>query len=270
MIVKRKYIIGALSLLTLGIGLACKKVIQVDLHDAASRVVIEGEITNVPGPYQVKISRSVVFSDPNVFPPVRGASVVILDSTNGNSYTLTESAPGIYTTNDLQGTPKHTYRLLVNTDSQQFTAISTMPGTVHLDSVSFAMNIGYNGKEDINAIINFQDPPGLGNYYQFIEYINGRLIPDIFVFEDRLSDGRYIEEPLFNDSNYLHKGDTLAVKMYCVDQSNYNYFFTLQEISNNNGGFQTASPANPNTNLTGGALGYFSAHTINEEKLAVY
>jgi hypothetical protein len=262
--------IGALSLLAIGVGLACKKVIQADLHNAASRIVIEGEITNVSGLYQVKVSRTVAFTESNDFPPVSGAKVTITDSTNGIGYQLAETSPGMYTVNGSAGVSKHRYYLSVETDSQRFTAISTMPGTVHLDSVSFALNTGFNGKKDLNAIVNFQDPPGLGNYYQFIEYINGRLIPDIFVFEDRLSDGRYIEEPLFNDSNYLHKGDTLAVKMYCVDESIYHYFFTLQEISNNNGGFQTASPANPNTNLTGGAMGYFSAHTFNEEKLAVY
>jgi hypothetical protein len=37
-----------------------------------------------------------------------------------------------------------------------------------------------------------------------------------------------------------------------------------------NNGFQSASPDNPTTNLTGGALGYFSAHTVNHVKLPIY
>jgi hypothetical protein len=125
------------------------------------------------------------------------------------------------------------------------------------------------GKKELNAVANFQDPPGLGNYYRFIEYINGRQIPNIFVFEDRLSDGRYIQEALYNDSAYLQKGDTLQLNMYCIDKSDYEYFFSLAQITGN-AGFQSASPANPNTNLTGGALGYFSAHTYNEVRLIVY
>jgi len=159
--------------------------------------------------------------------------------------------------------------LLVNADGLQYTASSTMPADVLLDSVSFALNTDFNNKKDINAVVNFQDPPGLGNYYQFIEYLNGKLIPDIFVFEDRLSDGRYIEEPLFNDSTYLRRGDTLLLKMYCVDKNIYNYFFSLSQVTGNNG-FQSATPANPNTNLTGRALGYFSAHTVNRVKMPVY
>jgi len=267
---KRRYTMCLTAMVAITVGLACKKVIQVDLHEASSRVVIEGEITNVPGPYQVKITRSVPYSNDNTFPPVTGATVIVKDSINGISYAFDEVSPGIYSTNQFAGIPKHMYKLTVSADGEQYTAISTMPGTVHLDSVTFAVNTNFNGKKEINAVVNFQDPPGLGNCYQFIEYLDGKQVPNIFVFEDRLSDARYIEQALYNDSSYLQKGDTLSMKMYCIDKQIYDYFFSLAQIIGNNGGFQSASPANPNTNLTGGALGYFSAHTINEGRLIVY
>ena len=41
---------------------ACKKVINVDLNNAAPQIVIEGEITNELPPYQVRISKTVNFS----------------------------------------------------------------------------------------------------------------------------------------------------------------------------------------------------------------
>src|SRR5579859_674649 len=88
-------------------GLACKKVIQVDLNNAAPQIVIEGEITNHPGPYQVKITKTVNFSATNVYPPVTGATVIIKDSGTGVMETLRESAPGVYITNILQGIPQH-------------------------------------------------------------------------------------------------------------------------------------------------------------------
>lgn len=265
----KRYMIMLGLLLLCGIP-ACKKTVQVHLDDAPPRVVIEGEISNQPGPYQVKITKTVSFSDSNSFPPVRGAVVTIMDSTNGYSYVFGESSPGVYVSNDFAGIPSHTYQLTVQADGQEYTASSTMPATVPLDSVTFAVNTNFNGKKELNAVVNFQDPPARVNYYQFIEHVNGRLIPNIFVFEDRLSDGRYIEQPLFNDSSYLQRGDTLQIKMYCIDRNIYNYFFSLLQVSAGNGGFQTASPDNPVTNITGGALGYFSAHTINLEKLIVY
>jgi len=200
---------------------------------------------------------------------VTGAAVQIMDSTGGQSFTLTETSPGMYETSGFTGKPGHVYSLVVQADGQQYTAVSTMPAVVHLDSVSFALNTDFNGKKDLNAVVNFQDPVGIVNYYQFIEHINGKLVPNTFVFEDRLSDGRYIEQPLFNDSAYLKKGDTLQLKMYCIDKNIYNYFFSLLQVTPSNG-FQAATPDNPLTNLTGGAVGYFSAHTVNREKLAVY
>jgi hypothetical protein len=269
MTIKGRYTACLLTLLLSAGAPGCKRTVSVELDDAPSRVVIEGEITDETGPYLVKITRTVNFSGPNTFPPVTGATVQITDSTGGQSYALTEASPGMYKTSDFTGKPGHLYSLVVQAEGQQYTAVSTMPAVIHLDSVSFALNTDFNGKKDLNAVVNFQDPPGIVNYYQFIEYLNGELIPNTFVFEDRLSDGRYIEQPLFNDSAYLKKGDTLQLKMHCIDKNIYNYFFSLLQVTANNG-FQAATPDNPITNLTGGALGYFSAHTVNRAKLAIY
>lgn len=248
---------------------ACKKVINVDLNNVTPQIVIEGEISNELPPYQVKISKTVNFSSDNSFPPVSGATVQITDSITGRIFSLNETSPGIYTTSQVTGIPKHTYLLSVIAEGKQYNAKSTMPGTVALDSVTFAENTDFNNKKDINAVVNFQDPTTPGNYYQFTEYLNGKLVPNIFVFEDRLSNARYIEQPLYNDSTYLQKGDTLALSMYCIDKNIYNYFFTLLNVTGNNN-FQSATPANPNSNISNGALGYFSAHTVNRTKLIVY
>ena len=248
---------------------ACKKVINVDLNNVTPQIVIEGEITNEQPPYHVKISKTVNFSSDNTFPPVSGATVKITDSITGRIFQLNETSPGLYTTSQLTGIPKHTYLLSVTAEGKQYVASSTMPGTVALDSVTFAENTDFNNKKEINAVVNFRDPSAAGNYYQFTERLNGKLVPNIFVFEDRLSNGRYIEQPLFNDSAYLQKGDTLSLSMFCVDKNIYNYFFTLLNVTGNNN-FQSATPANPNTNISNGALGYFSAHTVNKTKLLVY
>jgi hypothetical protein len=247
---------------------ACKKVINVDLNNAAPQIVIEAEITNQQPPYQVRISRTVNFSASNSFPPVTGAIVKITDSTNGRTFQFNEVDSGRYVTSSFSGIPKHVYNLLVTTGGQQYKATSVMPGTIALDSVTFAENTDFNNKKDINAVVNFNDPAGPGNYYQFTERVNGRLIPNIFVFEDRLSDGKYIQQPLYNDSSYMKKGDTLLLNMYCIDKGVYDYFFTLMNVTGNN--FQSATPANPIGNISNGALGYFSAHTVNRAQLRVY
>jgi hypothetical protein len=250
-------------------GPACKKVVQLDLNNAAPQIVIEGEVINRNEPCTVRISKTVNFSASNTYPPVSGATVQVTDSSTGVTTDLMESSPGTYTTYAYSGIPGHIYNLRVLAEGKEYRASSTMPTPVLLDSVTFSRNTDFSNKQAINAIVDFQDPPGLGNYYQFTEYRNGRLIPNIFVFEDRLSDGRYIRQPLFNDSSYLQREDTMLLKMYCIDKPVFDYFNTLIPVTGNSG-FQSATPANPISNISNGALGYFSAHTSSQERLEVY
>ncbi|MDR3712418.1 MAG: DUF4249 domain-containing protein [Puia sp.] len=268
----RKRIRAAFAV-TAALGLAvlfysCKKTVTLKLNNAAAEIVIQGEVTDAPGPYTVTINQTVGFYKDNTYPPISGAVVKISDG-QGETDSLTETAtPGTYATHILQGRSGNTYTLSVFAQNKQYTAVSTMPALVPLDSVTFETTSGF-GQHQTNAVVNFQDPPGIKNYYQFMEYINGQLFnKEFFIFEDRLSDGRYISNTLYMDSTYLQSGQDLEVKMYCIDENVYNYFFQLNQ-SGGGGGFNTASPANPVSNISNGALGYFSAHTTQSISVGV-
>jgi hypothetical protein len=240
----------------------CRKVINVNLNNAAAQIVILGTVTNAPGPYQVKITQTVPFSNDNVFPPVSGAVVKITDNTAGLTDVLTETDSGVYTTSLIaRGVPGHTYQLNVTALGQNYTATSTMPQATPLDSITF-QHLSNFGKLQLNAQPNFQDPPGIANYYTFNEWVNSKQIKQTFVFDDRLSDGRYISINLFTDSSYISTGDTIRLDMHCVDKNVHAYFNSLQQASDANG-FQSASPTNPISNISNNALGYFSANTVS-------
>jgi len=251
---------------------ACQKVVTLNLDNAPPQLVIEGNVTDGPAPDTVKIMRSVNFYADNNYPAVSGATVSISDNT-GVTDVLTEFSPGIYITHTLKGTPGNTYSLAVTVSDTTYTAVSTMPQPVTFDSVTFTTNSAFR-KGQITPQVNFQDPPGITNYYRFQEHINGApFTKDIFVFDDRLSDGRYIQWNLRMDSAYLNNGDLLQVDMYCVDKNDYTYFFQLDRSGGGGrgGAFDTnASPANPSTNISNGAYGYFSAHTVRSKTVAVY
>src|SRR4249919_2009155 len=139
---------------------SCTKVISVNLNDANANIVIEGVVDDNPGPYQVRISQTVNFSEPNVFPPVPGATVTITDSTTGITDNLIENPAGWYTTQSLlQGLPGHTYQLYVSANGKIFTASSTMPAPVTFDSLTFYSTSPF-GNDRTTAVINFQDPAG--------------------------------------------------------------------------------------------------------------
>lgn len=247
-------------LLPLILLFGCKKVIDVKLKNANQQIIITGEVNNLSGPYKVTISRSVDFTSDNNFPPVSGAFVTI--SGNGIVDTLSEDGPGIYFTNTLAGRPGKSYSLFVKSGNNIYTATSTMPQPVYLDSLSFIL-----GRSDnIYAVANFQDPAETDNYYQFIQYTNGEAFRNgrgNSVFDDRLSNGRYISMALYDDSSDIRSGVTTTVQMNCVDKNVYNYLNELLQISGYGGGFASPAPANPESNITGGALGYFSANTVS-------
>ena len=243
----------------------CTKVINLSVPNAAAQLVIQGNVTNAPGPYQVMINSTVSFTAENSFPAVDGAVVTITDNT-GVYDSLVETSSGVYTTQgNWQGQPGNTYTLHVTYNGVGYVGTSTMPQPVNLDSVTFDQ-ITRLKKVVIEAVPNFQDPPGVQNYYQFTETINGELFDKIFVFDDRLSDGKYIRQPLADDSAHLALGDYVAVSMYCVDENTYTYFRELAQ-QQNTGTFDAVlftdvAPSDPGSNLSGGVLGYFSAHTV--------
>ena len=262
----KKLHIIPLILLQVILWVGCKKVIDVKLKNATQQTIISGEVNDLSGPYKVTISKSVDFTSNNNFPPVSGAFVTITG--NGITDTLSEDGPGVYFTKKLIGRPGKAYSLLVKAEGNTYTATSTMPDPVQLDSLTFLL--GRNN--DIYAVANFQDPKEAVNYYQFIQYANGEKFKNgrgNSVFDDRLSNGRYISMALYDDSSDIKSGVTLTVQMNCIDKYVYNYLNELLQISGNGGGFSSPTPANPQSNISGGALGYFSANTVSYKTVKI-
>lgn len=244
---------------------ACKKVITLDLSTAPTTIAIEGNITNDPGPYSVTISKTVGFYQNNTFPTVSGAVVKITDSTDGVTDSLIETESGVYVSSKIIGEIGHTYLLSIVAEGKEYKSSSTMPKQINLDSITFLTTSGF-GKDVTNAVVNFQDPAGESNYYNFVEYFRNSPPKQIHVFNDRLSDGRYITRQIFNDSTVNHL-DTVFIEMQCIDKKVFSYLQELSGQDATNG--QPTSPADPVSNISGGALGYFSAHT-SQRKQAIF
>ncbi|HMG15375.1 MAG TPA: DUF4249 domain-containing protein [Saprospiraceae bacterium] len=244
---------------------ACTKVIDINLNVSAPQIIIEGNITNQAGPYQVQITKTVNFSDANVFPKVTGALVIITDITADVKDTLFETFPGIYTTKSIIGSVGHNYQLSVLAEGKTYNSFSTIPQLVELDSITF-IKTNLFGKQQINTVVNFNDPPVTVNYYSFDLYVNGVRKERTYLFSDRLADGKNISQDINTDS--LEIGNTVKIEMKCIDKGVYNYFKTLPQVTGGNN-FQSVSPANPISNISNKALGYFSAHTIQVKEATV-
>jgi len=256
-------------LLTMAIGeTSCTKNIDLKLNNATGQLVIEGNLTNVSGQQYIKLSQNVAFSAANTYPAVSGATVAISDS-SGNTYPFTEGPGGTYSANGLAGLSGTRYTLTVITGDKTYTARSTMPVAVPLDSIS-AQNVGTRrGDHRRQIVVYFHDPAGVGNQYRFVEYVNGEQVSDFFVFNDRFTDGKEVSDILRENSTNINSGDTVTVEMQCIDEDMYTYWLTLKQEGGNKLGQQTVAPSNPPNNITPVALGYFNAHTTQSKTIVV-
>jgi len=256
-LVKNSYLIVLLVCFS-----ACEKVIQIDVHESDTKYVVEGIITNQPGSCQVFLSRTQPFNEDNNFEQVKGAVVKIKD--NGQETILTETQPGMYKSAALTGIPGHRYDLSVSINNDLFTATCIMPPAVKLDTLYIAP--GPFGQFQF-ATIAYTDPFGV-NKYRFVQYVNGSKDPEIFWENDEFTDGQKVVIQLDtgvdkqDDPRNINSGDQVTIEMLGIDQAVYKYWYSLQSGGGDGGG-NSAAPANPVTNIKGGALGYFSAQTID-------
>jgi hypothetical protein len=266
---KRKIILLPFNLILIFYAISCTKVVNINLNSSAPRLIIEGGISDQPASCIVKLSKSVNFDEPNTFPHVSGASVIISDDL-GNKATLFENKPGSYFNVTLEGIPGRTYTLTVASEGKTYTAVSTMPDPVAIDTISqdsFTMGFGSGTKVKF-VRIQYSDPKGIENYYRFVEENNGKLSNSIYTDNDILRDGNIVNQEIVHIDPSLQTGDRVVIYLYTIDKQVFNYFEQLRQITEGYGG-QTATPANPVSNLTNGALGYFSANAIRSKSIVI-
>jgi hypothetical protein len=259
----RKYA-AATALMLVGIFAltSCQKVIDVKLDDADKKLVIDAVLTNVEGGCVVKLSKTKTFNENNNFSGLSGAVVTIRDE-SGTLTTLTETSTGVYTHPTLKGINGKTYQLQVNAEGKSYTSSSTMPGLVPLDSIYLETQKFFDEEETFANVI-FQDPAGIKNFYLFKQYVNGKRMGETFIMDDDLSDGKLFRSTLYlfaDDDEKIKTGDVIVVEMQCIDKAVYKYWFSYDQSASGGGG-GSATPANPVSNISGDALGYFSAHTV--------
>ncbi len=247
---------------------SCQKVVNINLNAASPTLVVQANISNQPGPYSVVLTQSVGFTTPNTFPAVTGARVIIEDNV-GNADTLKESPAGTYTGSKLTGTPNRTYTLLINANGNNYTSVCTMPAPVNIDSISLKY-IPLNGSNSV--FISFKDPATGNNYYNGVEIVN-RVVKN----QDwTLSDvgfgvnGHEITGPISSGGYQLKSGDTATILLECIDVGMYNYYNSLYNASGSSGiGPGNPTPANPPSNISNGALGYFNACAITSRSIII-
>ena len=259
-----KIYLTILSVLTLLIfsQTSCEKVIDIDLNESDVKYVVEGIVNKDSLIHTVKITKTQNFDEATDFPTVDNALVTITDNL-GNSVTLTFISNGIYQTSNYLGVEGRIYTINVTVDGKTFSAASTMPYNIPIDSLTLE-EFSFGPTPVSYLIANRIDSAGIKNYYNFNLFKNGDLISGIFLQDDQFADGVEILQPIFGGD--YESGDTAVLEMMCIDANVYKYFYTL---SINAGGTGGAVPANPESNFGSSCLGYFSAQTFQRKSIIV-
>jgi Domain of unknown function (DUF4249) len=246
---------------------SCEKIIDLDLNDAEKKFVVEAVITDQPGTAKVMITQTKSFDENNNFNGISGGTVKITEN-GGATTTLTGTSPGVYESSALTGVAGKTYNLSVTVNGNNFYADCVMSAKVNLDTIYVTDEFLFT---EFRKIVNveYRDPPGRGNNYRYIQYVNRLKEDALMIDNDDYTDGRNVNRKLFffadEDQHKIKSGDTLRIDMLCIDPAIYKYWYSLDRSATGQSG--QATPSNPVTNMKGGALGYFSAHTLQTKTM---
>ncbi len=271
MIFKHIYLI--LFIVLIFIFASCTEIIDIDINAVPDQIVVEANI-GLNEPATVWLSRTVRLNNTDDIPRISAAKIILTDS-DGNSEVLTEtSVTGNYTSINTIGKLGRTYKIEVITDNSTITSSSTIPNKIPIDSFSVSRSIYPGGGPSISPAVpadffeiklKFTDPANEKNYYHMLLFVNDIPQTGNYIYDDRLTNGNQMESFLLIYNPLMKAGDVIQVEMRCVDKSVYEYFSSLRLA----GGPGGSSPSNPYTNLKGGLLGYFSAHTVERKKFVV-
>ena len=264
----------SLTLLILAIlfFISCTERIEIELDTTYSRLVIEGQVTTDTTRHLVMLSHSTDYYNPLSPVGVSDAIVTINDGFETVTLAESETNPGYYETDPgYFGIVGRTYTLNVElqeaiNETTSYTATSKLKFVGPIDSIG----LGYRDRFNATEVKIYAWEPPTEDFYKFDIIKNGILLTDTInkagITDDRFFNGNYTNGvPVYflrddEPDQEVQVGDTITLKMSGITKEYYNFIQDLQletfEFSNP---LFSGPPANISTNLSGGAVGFFTA-----------
>lgn len=246
----KKKLLIILALLTVLFS-ACEKVIDLDLENSKASIVIEGNLNDLNVDQLIRVTKTVAFGTDRKSDPISDASVVVRSSAN-EEITFVYERDGYYRAQNFQVRPGIKYSLEIVAEGEYYRSSVTMPSYVAIDSLGISKEKIFT-EERYYPTFKFYDPAQVINYYLYEIAVNNSPMRFASTYNDKFNDGKYITHEISDRTLDLELDDEVRVIRYCVDASVYKFWNEFQ--SANPGG---AAPGNPSSNISNGALGYFS------------
>jgi hypothetical protein len=244
-----------LSLVTVATLTNCMDVVDVNVPKGEEVLAVEALITDRPGPYFVKLTKTAPYFDQTTNPAVQGASVVISDNT-GFEESLVETSPGVYATSQIQGKIGNSYKLRIVAEEEVYEATTEIKRVPTIDSLTFV----YEKEDKFDDLeagyeVKYFGPElaGIGDYFRFKVYRNDTAFnepSDLVAYSDELVDGKYIGDVQF-DGYRFQAGDSVKVETMGVTEEAYQFFLELYiQINNADAGIFANPVANIHSNIS--------------------
>lgn len=232
---------------------SCEEVIDLNLNSANPKYVIEADLNDLTNVQTIKVSQTVDFDEPYPSKPIENATIVVT-GTNGREHIFTSVGNGVYKSMNFRPVTNGEYSLKVNIGDEEFVSKTTRVPYVEVDSIGVLKEEVFS-KYYFSVTLSFYDPINVANYYKYSCSVNGEPFKFMAVFSDKFNDGLYVTHELSerDDDSKFKVGDTVVVRRECISVDVYNFWNELQSINPG-----SAAPANPKSNISNGALGYFS------------
>ncbi len=273
---------------------SCDKEISIDYRSIDPVTVIEGYISNEETSVLVTETRDM---DDSVKVAGLDDAIVTISGTDGTSELLSfdDSLRRYLSPSGLVGVPGITYTLSVTRGGAIYTSSSTMQNPPVIAEAGF-FRLSLMGIPILVYMAKVEDIVGEENYYCYRMYHNGELYswnvlndksdPDgdltitVICMDSETfrpgsgdNDGNTDANNADNNTDYstdtaadtdtgddgesifISEGDEITLEVLSVDENVYDYLYSL--------GISGTASSNPIANFTGGALGYFSAHSLS-------
>ena len=274
----RHILIQTIFIVGIASFVACEQVVNLDIDQAPPRLVIDGLVTSDDTTHFVRITRTADFYG-NGGENVNDAIVQVSDEI-GNIYNYTHNPEGYdslngyyYSDQQYSGRVYGIYNLEVSVGVDNFIASDTLKPITTIDSLQIqvdprAVDDPENDGKIYQVLLFAREPQETVDFYYFKFYRDGLLDANdnIFVFDDKLLGESLngLPSPVL-----FREGEFASVVIYSLSREQFVYFQDLGNILNGDGGMFSPPPANPRSNISGGALGLFQVSGISRGSILI-
>jgi len=255
---------------------SCTERIDLELDSSYDRLVVEGIITSDTAAHLVRLEKTSDYFNPSEVPVISGASVTISDNM-GNVVLLSEESPGSYfTPPDFYGVVGREYKLEItgvdidgDGESESYYAESTLKDVPYIDSIHIKYREYWTRLYEI-GLYAFE-PGETKDFYMIKLYKNGKLITDTLteysLADDLIFNGNYmwgvgvyfLEQD--KKDEILVFGDKITLEMSGITEDYYKFLVEAADATFGENPIFGGAPANVFSNISGDALGYFTAYS---------